>query len=69
MGHTEDVPSERLRRHNSNHKGFTGKGKDWEIVSLELFSTKAEAYAREREIKSWKSRKRIEHLIGSEHSA
>ena len=69
IGHTGDNPLERLRKHNSNHKGYTGKIGDWEIVYKEFFSTKAKAYAREREIKSWKSRKRIEQFIGSEHSA
>ena len=69
IGHTGDELSERLRRHNSNHKGYTGKSNDWIIVYKEQFKTKAEAYFREREIKSWKSKKRIEQLIGSEHSA
>jgi putative endonuclease len=69
VGHTGDNLLERLRKHNSNHKGYTGKIDDWKIVYQEAFQTKREAYAREREIKSWKSRKRIEHLVGSEHSA
>jgi len=61
-GHTENV-EERLRRHNSNHKGFTGKNADWNVVYTEEFSTKELAYARERQIKAWKNRKRIEELI------
>lgn len=69
IGHTGDTLDERLRRHNSNHKGFTGKAGDWQIVYTEEFLTKEAAYAREREIKSWKSKKRIAALIGSEHSA
>jgi len=69
IGHTGDDLSERLRKHNSNHKGYTGKTGDWKIVYQECYATKMEAYAREREIKSWKSRKRIEQLIGSRHSA
>jgi putative endonuclease len=68
IGHTGDALDERLRKHNSNHKGYTGKTGDWKIVYLEGFPTKGEAYAREREIKSWKSRKRLETLIGSAHS-
>jgi putative endonuclease len=67
VGHTGDDLDERLRRHNSNHKGFTGKADDWEIVYKEVFETKESAYQREREIKSWKSRKRIEKLIGSKY--
>ncbi len=69
IGHTGDELEERLRKHNSNHKGFTGKINDWKIVYTEVFVTKEIAYKREREIKSWKSRARIEKLISSEHSA
>ncbi|QCK13852.1 GIY-YIG nuclease family protein [Mangrovivirga cuniculi] len=62
VGHTGDKLEERLRRHNTNHKGFTGKTNDWQIVYQEKYPTKVEAYAREREIKNWKSRKKIEAL-------
>ena len=70
IGYTGDELSERLRKHNSNHKGFTGRSSDWEVVYSECFELKTDAYAREREIKKWKSRKRVEELIrsvGSEH--
>ncbi|MBL7811480.1 MAG: GIY-YIG nuclease family protein, partial [Bacteroidetes bacterium] len=68
LGYTCDELAERLRKHNSNHKGFTGSQADWKIVYSEAFSSKTEAYARERQVKSWKSRKRIQALIaGSEH--
>jgi putative endonuclease len=61
--HTGDDLQERLRRHNSNHKGFTGEIGDWIIVYTETFPTKSAAYQREREIKTWKSRNKIELLI------
>jgi putative endonuclease len=64
IGHTGDSLEERLRKHNSKHKGFTGGIGDWQIVYREVFSTKSEAYAKERQIKGWKSRKKIEALIG-----
>jgi len=67
IGHTGEDLNERLRKHNSNHKGFTGKGDDWEIAYFEVFETKNMAYARERTVKSWKSKKRILRLIGSGH--
>lgn len=54
---------ERLRRHLSSHKGFTGKAKDWEVVYTESFGLKEEAQRREREIKGKKSKKYIEWLI------
>ena len=57
--------SERLRKHNSNHSGFTGKVSDWQIVFTQKFEEKSEAMKREKEIKSWKSRKAIERLVQS----
>jgi len=56
---------ERLRKHNTNNKSFTGKTNDWKIVYSEVFGSKAEAMDREKQIKNWKSRKRIESLISS----
>ena len=67
VGFTSDELEERLRKHNSNHKGFTGKVADWKIVYTESYSQKAEAKQRELTIKKWKSRKMIEKLIGLEH--
>jgi putative endonuclease len=67
IGYTGDLLSERLRKHNSNHKGFTGKLGDWQIKYTEEFYEKSDALKREREVKKWKSRKLIEKLIGSEH--
>jgi putative endonuclease len=70
IGSTSDI-SLRLEKHNTNHLGFTGKTGDWVIKFYESFPTKTEASAREKQIKSWKSRKLIEILIsgsaGSEH--
>ncbi len=63
VGHTCDDLSERLRKHNSNHKGFTGVNVDWEVVYFESFPDKSMAYKREREVKSWKSRKKLMELI------
>ncbi len=70
IGHTTDHIEERLRKHLTNHDGFTGKFKDWKVVLTESYDSKENAYKREREVKHWKSRKRIEKLIaGSEHPA
>ena len=65
IGFTSDDINERLRRHNTNHRGFTGGIGDWIIVYTEQFSTKQEAMQREKQIKNWKSRKMIEKLIGN----
>ncbi len=67
IGSTGDGLSERIRRHNTNHKGFTGGTGDWKIVYDELFQSKEAAHKRELQVKSWKSRKLIEKLIGSGH--
>ena len=62
-GHTCDELSERIRKDNSNHKGFTGKTDDWNLVYKEEYSSKTEAHSRELQVKNWKSRKRVEALI------
>ena len=67
IGYSADDLVERLRRHNSYHKGFTGRAVDWKMVYKENYHSKSEALEREREIKAWKSRKMIEKLIASEH--
>ena len=53
VGFTSEEITERLRKHNSNHKGFTGNVGDWEIEYLEPFDTKEEALKREKEINSY----------------
>ena len=69
VGFTSEEISERIRKHNSNHIGFTGGLGDWCLKYHELFHEKERAMKREKEIKNWKSRKMIEKLIsaGSEH--
>jgi putative endonuclease len=63
IGQTGDDLDQRLRRHLSNHSGFTAKVKDWKLVYSENFQSKEQAYTREREVKSWKSKDRIKKLI------
>ncbi len=69
VGYTCDDIAERIKKHNTQHKGFTGKTSDWSLVYFELFSNKNDARARERQVKSWKSRIMIEKIIAksSEH--
>ena len=62
IGHTSDIEG-RLRRHNTDHKGFTGKFDDWRTKYIEAYATKEDAYAREREVKSWKNRRMLKRLI------
>ena len=67
LGHTSNL-EERLKKHHTNHKGFTGRENDWELKYFESFDSKSAAYSRELQVKKWKSRKMIEKLIAeSEH--
>jgi len=63
IGITSQSVEARLQKHLQNHRGFTGRAKDWEIVYAEAYGDKIEACRRECLLKSWKSRKRIEDLI------
>ena len=56
-------PEERLRKHLANHHGFTSRAKDWVICYSEPFSDRSEAIKRERLLKSWKNREKIQLLI------
>ncbi|AWG21586.1 excinuclease ABC subunit C [Flavobacterium faecale] len=62
VGYTSMELKERLRRHLSSHKGYTGRAKDWEVIYFESFDEKTSAILREQEIKKWKSRIKIEAL-------
>jgi putative endonuclease len=62
IGATENV-EERLAKHLCNHRGFTGKAADWSIRLTEFYPDKTAALKREKQLKSWKSRLRIEQLI------
>ncbi len=68
IGFSSDV-NQRLLKHNRKSKGFSQNGKPWILLFTEAFETKKEAMIREKQLKSWKNKKRIEDLIkaGSEH--
>jgi len=50
-GSTSMSIEERLRRHNTNHKGYTGKSSDWELVHKEEFTSIEDSRKKERAIK------------------
>jgi len=64
VGFTGDDINERIRKHNTNHRGFTGGIGDWILAYKENFDSKKDAMQREKQIKNWRSRKMIEQLIG-----
>jgi putative endonuclease len=43
LGHSTEPLEERIRKHNSNHDGFTGKFRDWRLVYHEKFPDKQSA--------------------------
>ena len=55
VGHCQDL-EDRIGRHNGDRSKFTKMAKDREVKHSEIFSTRAEAMAREKEIKGKKSR-------------
>ena len=65
VGSTGDTLEERIRKHNANHKGFTGGPGDWTLVYSEIYNSKSDALKREKEIKKWKSKKLILKLMSS----
>jgi putative endonuclease len=51
VGSTSLALISRLRRHRSDHKGFTGRSNDWEIVFSQAFSEISSARKLEKKIK------------------
>ncbi|MFT4600587.1 MAG: putative endonuclease [Arenicella sp.] len=62
IGQTQDI-SKRVLLHNKGKVKSTKPYSPWELIFSEEFGTRGEAILRESQIKSWKSRKRIEALI------
>jgi len=67
LGHTCEVLEERLRKHLSDHGGFTSVVKDWKLVYWEEYLEKKSAYLRERTVKSWKSKKKVAALVEGDY--
>jgi putative endonuclease len=68
IGSTSDL-HDRLLKHNRKSKGFSSPGRPWVLLYSESFDNKKDAMSREKQLKSWKNRQRLENLIrkGSEH--
>ena len=62
IGVTENVEV-RFTKHLAKHRGYTGSATDWELKYVETFPAKRAALIREKQLKRWKNRKRIEELI------
>ena len=68
IGFSSDV-NERLLKHNRKSKGFSSLGRPWILLHTEHYIIKKDAMNREKQLKNWKNRERLEALIknGSEH--
>jgi len=62
IGYTSDL-NKRLKQHNSGANISTRDQIPWRIIHHELFSTKREAWLRERTIKSYKGGEAFKKLI------
>ncbi|NTW15523.1 MAG: GIY-YIG nuclease family protein [Candidatus Moranbacteria bacterium] len=62
IGSCEDIDI-RLNRHNGSMVKSTKAFTPWELLASESFQTRPEAAARERQLKSWKSRSKVEEYI------
>lgn len=62
IGHASDLEA-RLKRHNSRKVKSTKAYAPWRIVYFEKFSTKNEAYRREKQIKSYKKGEAFKKLM------
>ncbi len=59
-------PEERLKYHNSFPRGWTVRGRPWELVFVKEFADRSEAHYWERLIKKQKNRRVIEQIIFGE---
>jgi putative endonuclease len=70
IGHTENV-ARRIEQHNSPEGKkhlckYTHKNGPWVIIGSEGFATRSEAMIREKQLKSWKSPKKVRALFTPE---
>ena len=54
VGATRGSLKERIRRHNTQHNGYTGRANDWALKLSEPFNSIELAMLTEREIKGWR---------------
>ena len=50
-------------KHNNGHVISTSKATPWQLIYSEQFENRKDSIKREKEIKAWKSRDRIEKLV------
>ena len=55
----------RIKDHNNGNTKSTKSFIPWKLLYCEEYKSKREALCREKQLKRWKSRKRIENLISN----
>ena len=63
IGQTESI-EDRLMTHNKGVVKSTKNGMPWKMIHTESFSTRSEAFLREREIKNYKGGIKFKKLLG-----
>jgi putative endonuclease len=63
IGSTSSGMEQRLKKHLTNHKGYTSKAKDWIVVFQKQFENIADARGLERKLKNWKNKNSIQQFI------
>ena len=63
IGSTSDL-EKRIYYHNNGKSPYTRKRGPWSVVYQESYQTRNEAIRRERELKNWKSSKRMIASLG-----
>ena len=63
IGHAENL-NQRLVQHNTGQVRATKYGIPWKIIYTESYQTRAEAFRREKEIKSYKGGILFKRLLG-----
>ena len=67
IGHTDDL-ERRLEQHNhpdgKAHLGkFTHRNGPWRLLGCEIFDSRSDAMKREKQLKSWKSPKKVRGIL------
>jgi putative endonuclease len=67
VGATNEI-ERRLIEHNSESGiRYTKNGKPWKLMYTEMYPSLSEARSREKQVKSWKKRSKIEALINNRY--
>ena len=62
VGYTSVTLEERLKKHNSNHSGYTGRARDWKVVYTKETLDRKEAILLETRIKNRGARRYLKSI-------